>query len=255
MMTLLRSPRRRLLAAVLLSAAMTGFPWAAAEAGTENLVVVELFTSQGCNSCPPADAYLGELAAREDVLPLSFHVNYWDYLGWRDTLATEDGTLRQRRYREYLGSRYVYTPQMVIGGRFDAVGSHRDEVEAAIERQRRDTGAAVKVELIVDDQERVSARLSKAAISGEASLWLVRYNVSEVVEIRRNEHAGKTIVYSNVVRDITHVGDWDGSATDVPLAQLPVLRMGGRDACALLVQDKETGAILGAAKVALGQPN
>ncbi len=233
---------------------MTWLPWAAAEAGDDDLVVVELFTSQGCNSCPPADAFLAELATRDDVLPLSFHVNYWDYLGWADTLATEDGTLRQRRYREFLGSRYVYTPQMVIGGRFDAVGSHRAEVEAAIERQRRDKGSAVRVELIVDDQEQVSARLSRTATGGEAALWLVRYNVSEAVEIRRGENAGRTITYSNVVRDITHVGDWDGTTTDVPLAQLSVLRMGGRDACALLVQDKETGAILGAAKVALAQP-
>src|SRR5277367_5521376 len=103
-----------------------------AQAGETRPVVVELFTSQGCNSCPPADAYLGELAKRPDVLALSLHVDYWDYIGWRDPFAQHAFTLRQRDYSHALSERYVYTPQMVINGQLQGVGSQRGDIERLI---------------------------------------------------------------------------------------------------------------------------
>ena len=101
--------------------------------GNKAPVVVELFTSQGCNSCPPADVVLGDLTGRPDVITLSYHVNYWDYLGWKDTFATPETTQRQRDYAKFLNERTIYTPQIVIGGRSHAIGSRKDEVVAGMQ--------------------------------------------------------------------------------------------------------------------------
>jgi hypothetical protein len=218
------------------------------------LTVVELFTSQGCASCPPADALMGELVARDDVLGLTFHVDYWDYLGWRDTLATQEGTQRQRNYRDALGKSYVYTPQMVIGGVRDEVGSQRQAVLRQIESVARG-GGGLEVLLVRDDQDRILARIGAGDIDGEATVWLVRYDNRHDVEVRRGENGGKKLSYHNVVRDITEIGKWTGDPAEIPLATTEVLRMGGRDACAVIVQQDGTGAILGAARVALDKPN
>ena len=247
--------RRALLtAAFVVASAGLVVPFDGARGQDRPLTVVELFTSQGCSSCPPADALMGELVARDDVLGLTFHVDYWDYLGWRDTLATSEGTQRQRNYRDALGKSYVYTPQMVIGGVRDEVGSRRQAVVRQIENVGRD-GGQLDVRLVLDDQDWILARIGAGDSDGEATVWLVRYDNRHDVEVRRGENAGKKLSYHNVVRDITEIGKWTGGPAEIPLATTEVLRMGGRDACAVIVQQDGTGAILGAARFALDKPD
>ncbi len=243
---------RHTLAAGIAIAWAAVFCAGAAAAADRSPVVVELFTSQGCNSCPPADAYLGELAAREDVLALSIHVDYWDYLGWRDTFATPEGTQRQRDYDRWLGKGYVYTPQMVVGGQRDAVGSHRQDVERQIDWVAARMADDVTVTAKLEADDRFVARIEGKPHQAEATVWLVRFDRSHEVDVRRGENAGKKLIYHNVVRDLTAVGKWHGGTAELPLASSGVLRMGGRDACAILVQDDHTGAILGAAQIDLG---
>jgi len=207
-------------------------------------VVVELFTSQGCNSCPPADRLLGELADRDDVLPLSFHVTYWDRLGWPDTFGLEDSTRRQELYADWLGQRRVYTPQMVIGGRIDAVGSARSRVLSAIEllKDHAPSGPALTV---------AEARL--AVGSGDevaAAIWLIAFDDRHDVAIDRGENRGRTLRYHHVVRELTRLGYWQGRAMELelPLGQLIAA---GRDGAAILLQRQSDGVILAAARVRL----
>src|SRR5688500_16364411 len=171
--------------------------------------VVELFTSQGCSSCVPADAYFEELVEREDVLALSFHVDYWDYLGWRDTLGDPANTARQREYAEVRGSRRIYTPQVIVNGATDLVGSHREEVEAAIER----AALPVPVEMRRRDGKldiEVAAR--PLPRPWPTTIRLVLFSSEAEVEIARGENAGATIDYYNVVRTMRPIGMWDGAA-------------------------------------------
>ncbi len=220
----------------------------AVDAG-ERLTVVELFTSQGCNSCPPADRYLGQLAERDDILSLSFNVDYWDYLGWRDTLASPVHTERQRRYSTAMRSRRVYTPQMVIGGTLEKVGSDRASVSRAIENVRGDARIWLAIEIErVDDM--IVARLPGGRMAREATIWLVRYDSRREVEIRRGENGGRTIAYHNVVRDFDNIGLWRGEAMEVAF-KLSDLVEGGRDRCAILVQIGGQGPIIGAARMAI----
>jgi hypothetical protein len=213
-------------------------------------VVVELFTSQGCSSCPPADEFLGELAARGDVLALSFHVDYWNYIGWEDPFSMPEATERQRGYRHALGLRVAYTPQMVIDGRSDAVGSNRGAVEAAI------TAAAANVHVAVafagDAGTGYSVRLPETALDAPATVWLVLYDRSHETAVKRGENTGRTIRNSNVVRELIELARWDGAATEIPLDIAPELTA-GRDACAVIVQQDDAGPVLGAATMALGQ--
>ena len=240
-------------AALLIGGALAAAGPAGAQAQDTPPTVVELFTSQGCNSCPPADAYLGDLAGRDDVLALSFHVNYWDYLGWKDTFATPGTTGRQRAYGRSLGKRYVYTPQMVIGGIAEAVGSERQRVEREIEKARIGATSSIPVEATVPDQGQVIVRIG-AGQGRAAAVWLVRYDRRHEVEIGRGENGGKSLAYHNVVRDITRIGTWEGEAVEIALS-VAELREGGRDACAVLLQEEGQGAILGAARIALdGNP-
>ena len=207
-------------------------------------VVVELFTSQGCNSCPPADRLLGELADRDDVLPLSFHVTYWDRLGWPDTFGLEDSTRRQQLYAEWLGQRLVYTPQMVIGGRIDAVGSARSRVLGAIEllKEHAAPGPALTVtedRLLVGPGDEV-----------DAAIWLIAFDDRHDVAIDRGENRGRTLRYHHVVRELTCLGYWQGRAMEleVPLGELIAA---GCDGAAILLQRQSDGVILGAARVRL----
>ncbi len=205
-------------------------------------VVVELFTSQGCYSCPPADDLLGELIAREDVLALAFHVTYWDRLGWPDTLGLEAGTARQEAYARSLGTGRMYTPQMVVQGRIDVVGSQRARVMQALE-----IGAeASRLELGLDGA-RVDIPAGEAT---DAVLWLAAYDDVHEVPIDRGENAGKTLTYHHAVRELTELGRYDGSAMS---AELPLARLAAesRDGAAVLLQRASDGAIVGAARVTL----
>ncbi len=238
---------------LLFALAAAPFSLAAAE---RPLTVVELFTSQGCSSCPPADAFLGELAGRDDVLALSFHVDYWDYIGWKDPFASADHTRRQRDYSRKLGLRYVYTPQMVIQGAAHATGSHRSAVLDRIEKNL--ALARIPVELRQGDGGGVRLSIPDATATGEAAeeadVWLVVFDREHLTPVRRGENRGRQLRNYNVVRRLSRIATWRGKALDMAVT-VPDMVPGGGQACAVLVQSKETGRILGAAALGLDQPN
>ncbi len=198
-------------------------------------VVVELFTSQGCNSCPPADAYLAELARRPGILALAYHIDYWDQLGWRDPFSSAAATSRQRAYAQALGLHTIYTPQMVINGRIDAVGSDRQQVAAAIAAP---VGAAVPVAL-ESGPDALAIRVG--AGTGRGRIWLMEYDLSHETRVRAGENAGRTLVNVNIVRSIEELGAWTGTPADFARAR----PRAGTGSAVLLQAD--SGAILGAA--------
>ena len=215
----------------------------------ERQTVVELYTSQGCNSCPPADAILGDLVEREDVIALSFHIDYWDYLGWKDTFSMAAATKRQKQYARFLGSRGVYTPQMVIGGVAHAVGSQRRRVEELIETVAA-RAAGIEVSVVEGAPGEVLVRISGGDIpsSRKFAIWLARFDNARTVSIGRGENAGRTITYHHVVRDIERIGWWKREALEISLS-LDDLRASGRDGCAIIVQQGSHGRIIGAAEM------
>lgn len=212
-------------------------------------VVVELFTSQGCSSCPPADAYLGELVRRADVLPLAYHVDYWDYIGWKDPFAQRAWTDRQRGYSAALGLRSIYTPQMVIDGRIDAVGSRRDQVERAI-RTAREAPAAVQLDLVRTPAGAVALTLSGPEGSvAEADLVFVTYDRRRETKVLRGENAGRTLVEYNIVRGVARIDTWRGGRLECTLGATDLPSQG--DHGAAFVQTRGQGPILAAASIAL----
>ena len=201
-------------------------------------VVVELFTSQGCSSCPPADAYLAELARQPGLLALAYHIDYWDQLGWRDPFSSPAATARQRAYAQALGLRTIYTPQMVINGRIDAVGSDRPQVAAAIAAAAGRSAVAVAVEA-----ERDALAIRVGSGTGHGRIWLMDYDLEHETRVRAGENRGRTLVNVNIVRGIEELGAWAGT----PVA-FTRPRPGPDAGSAVLVQS-ESGAILGAAAV------
>ena len=232
-----------------LAAAVSG-PAASAAESTAMPVVVALFTSQGCSSCPPADALLHELAERPDVLALSLPVDYWDYLGWKDTLASPSNTRRQKTYAANMGARTVYTPQMVINGMEDVVGSRRGEVTGAIEAQQsRPPSEVVPVSLTQDGNSvQISVGANPLIGNVEATLWMVYFEDQATVEIKRGENRGRELSYTNVVRDMVPIGMWKGEPLHMEVA-MESLASPGYDGCALILQTDGQGPILGAAKL------
>lgn len=237
---------------VALLASIAAFVSADARGG-ERLTVVELFTSQGCSSCPPADEYLGALAERKDVLPLSLHVDYWDYIGWKDPFADAAYTERQRQYQKHFNARYVYTPQMVIQGAFQTVGSKRGEVEERIKSARALPGLDVG---FAREAGGLAIRVGAAGGSGvaaeSASVWLVAFDERHQTKIARGENKGRTIVNRNVVRRFDLVGTWNGAEVALRAADPAAGSSGGREV-AVLVQSQSNGKILGAARLASGR--
>jgi len=220
-------------------------------------VVVELYTSQGCNSCPPADAYLGKLAKRENIIALSFHVTYWDYLGWKDPFALKAATMRQRAFSRFFRRGFVYTPQMVIDGQSEVVGSRRSSVDRAIRKATQRTDK-IAVHFRKDAAGRLHAVLPTRRASGaaeRASIWLALFDRSRTTDIRRGENGGRKLTYHNVVRSLTRLGKWDGEAMRIAVPVPAAGSDGGRDGCVILVQSDQTGRILGAALMPLDQTN
>jgi hypothetical protein len=241
----------RTTAAIALAALMAGA--AAAHAG-ETRAVMELFTSQGCSSCPPADALLGEYAERNDILALSFNVDYWDMLGWPDTLANHEYTERQRNYAQARGDGQVYTPQVVIDGRTHVVGSNRAEIDAAL--KANDDGFPVPVSLTMEGDS-ISVDIGEG-ISRDlphATLWLVMYDPSVSVPIESGENSGRTLTYTNVVRKFRPIAMWKGApmSVDLPKSEIAHAKVGN---CAVLLQAETEaglpGPILGAATIRAG---
>jgi hypothetical protein len=184
----------------------------------ERPIVVELFTSEGCSSCPPADALLAELAGRQDVLALSFHVDYWDRLGWKDPFSSPEATRRQHGYAELLGLATVYTPQMVVDGRWQAVGSDRSEVEQALGSARRSRDG-VPIALAVD-HGRAQITLEQSGNGFVADLLLIGFDRQHVTAVSRGENGGRTLSHVDVVRSIEQIGQFDGgrrAAFEVPI--------------------------------------
>ncbi len=215
----------------------------AAAGAADRPVVVELFTSQGCSSCPPANAYLNEMAkemakGRGDVLPLAFHVTYWDRLGWKDPFSLEAATERQDVYGHRFGDG-SYTPEIVVDGASSHVGSHREEVGAAIEAAKRASLTAAAISVSKDAGNVV---IEVGPGSGSGKLLLIGFDRAHHTAIRHGENGGRTLEEANVVRSIRAVGDWQGPALRLS-EKLPE----GEDVAVIL--QAPDGTIVGASRL------
>lgn len=218
-------------------------------------MVIELFTSQGCSASPAADAVVRELADQPDVIALSFPVDYWDYLGWKDTLATPFNTARQKAYAELRGDHKIYTPQVVIDGRLHAVGSKRDKIRLLAEKARVEQGAlSVPVTAMLQGTTlNISAEAGKGSAPAQAEMIVLGLSRSETVAVEKGENAGRTMTYQNVVRSIHRAGAWQGApqswSFDVSALKDP--RINAYAVLLQVVQDGKPGVILGGAKVGM----
>jgi hypothetical protein len=248
--------RRRLASAIAIAASIAAVIIATrSDAADRPRAVIELFTSQGCSSCPPADALLGELAQDPRIVALTLPVDYWDYLGWKDTLASHAYTERQRGYADARGDRKVYTPQVVVNGLAHAVGSDRSAIEQAIVR----TNGGAKSLTIEAGLERAGDGVALSVAPGQApsegaDVLLAWVDSIKWVRIERGENTGREIAYHNVVRRLSSVGRWTGAALRLELPDI-LLTPGQR--LAVIVQagvQGRPGAILAAAMRDLGLP-
>lgn len=225
----------------------------AAPSKAEPRAVLELFTSQGCSSCPKADRLLGELADDPSVVAMSLPIDYWDYLGWKDTLALPGHTVRQRSYARSRGDRKVYTPQMVINGSVHALGSDKGAIERAILQSRRD-GATMSVPVTLSRAGgTLTVRVAGGRTETPGEVWLCALARAVPVVVGRGENRGRTITYHNVARRWTKLGEWTGEAKSwtVPIKDM---NSDGADAAAVVLQSgsaEKPGAMLGAAVAAL----
>ena len=228
-----------------------GAVWATPAEGLRAVSVLELFTSQGCSSCPTADALLRSYAARQDIVALSLPVDYWDYLGWRDTLASPKFTHRQRAYAEQRGDGRVYTPQVVVNGLVHVVGSRKDEIDQAI-AETSEQLASHRIELMArTDGNTINIEVGAIPAGSDMSggtIWLAVVQPSVEVEIRRGENSGKKVIYANVVRELTAIGMWSEKPTTIDLQQSAVLQEKGQR-CAVLLQQGTVGPMVGASWV------
>jgi hypothetical protein len=216
--------------------------------------VLELFTSQGCSSCPPADKLAGELARDRSLVVMSLPIDYWDYLGWKDTLAQPRHTARQRGYAAVRGDREVYTPQVVVNGVAHVVGSDRDAIENTIARTNgREDSLTVPVNVAVDAED-ITVNIAPAKdAEAVAEVWLIGIASALAVGIKRGENRGRTLTYHNVARRWIKVGTWTGGQQrwTVPKSEL---KTDGLDHLAVLVQaggNDKPGALLGAGAASL----
>ncbi|MFN3658386.1 MAG: DUF1223 domain-containing protein [Pseudolabrys sp.] len=208
-------------AAAILTIALTG-----SRADAEPRAVVELFTSQGCSSCPAADKLLGELANDPSLVTMTLAVNYWDYLGWKDTLALKGHAKRQRAYAEARGDREVYTPQAVINGKVHVLGSDKSAIERAIAQTRGSGALKLPVSIAVADGK-VTVRVPAAVDEHRAGeVWLCPTTGKVVVAIGSGENTGRSVTYTNVVRRWVKLGDWNGEAKEFTL---PIAKLAGED--------------------------
>ncbi|MFT7058814.1 MAG: hypothetical protein ACJASV_001317 [Pseudorhodobacter sp.] len=212
-------------------------------AQSQEAVVVELYTSQGCSSCPPADALLAKLTEDPRVIPLAMHVDYWDYLGWKDKFANAKFTARQKAYAHHARERMIYTPQMVIGGRARIVGSHASEMKSAIDAEVSAT-KQVQLNLTRSDGKVVIVANPVAGLDMDLIVQLVRYKKSESVAINRGENKGKTITYHNIVTSWQQLANWNGRA---PLTLEAAAE--GADPVVVIIQAEGPAEIVAAAQL------
>jgi hypothetical protein len=209
----------------------------AGEFKTDPRAVLELFTSQGCSSCPPADALLTTLDKRPDVVTLAYHVDYWDYIGWTDTFGAKANTDRQRAYAAAWHDDSVYTPELVVNGAMGVIGSRKDEVENALNAAQ----LPIPVNLKTDSDGMLDVSIEGKAGQKESDVWLVTYIDSANVAVERGENAGKTLSYSQVVTGRHILGMWDpvtGAHLKLPLDEVLT---GPSNGAAILVQSEHNG--------------
>jgi len=228
---------RRLLCALALAA------WGPAVATAEDQpVVVELFTSQGCSSCPPADRFLHEMSDHPDVLALALHVDYWDYIGWKDSFADPRFTKRQKAYAHAGGEKMIYTPQVIVGGEARTVGSRVAQVADAIMAEKGDPQPA-RVAVSRDGGTlSIRVQMAEGAAARPMLVQLVSFTPHERVAIHDGENAGRVMDYANIVRDWQVLGEWDGTGTWTGEAAV-------NGPAAVIVQAPGPGEILGARRV------
>lgn len=207
------------------------------------VVVVELYTSQGCSSCPPADEFLSMLAMDPSIMPLALHVDYWDYIGWADKFASPKFTERQKAYASVAGTRTIYTPQFIVGGLDRVEGNNPDQTGELI---RKHMDAAKDIGLKLDRQGNTLTIHADASttLGSNATIQLVRYKVSEAVDIERGENAGKTITYHNIVKSWQDIGSWTGAE---PLDLQANIK--GDEPIVVIVQQDGPAYIVAAAKL------
>ncbi len=226
-----------------------------AASSAEPRAVIELFTSQGCSSCPAADKLMGELSQDPSLVTMSLPVDYWDYLGWKDTLALHGHSSRERAYANARGDREVYTPQVVVNGTAQVLGSDKAAIEQAIDKTRR-TALSVPVKLTVSG-DKISASIPAAqGVSGEprsGEVWLCPITGKVTVDVGRGENHGRSLTYYNVVRGWTKLGDWNGQAQTFELS-LAKVAGANIDTVAVVVQSgtsAKPGLMVGAATASL----
>jgi len=205
----------------------------------ERPIVVELFTSEGCSSCPPADALLAQLASRTDMLALSFHVDYWDRLGWKDPYSSHEATARQHHYATLLDLATVYTPQIVVDGKWQAVGSDRADVEQALDYARHSL-KEIPVALALDHGQ-AQIRVGPGGAGVTASVLLIGFDRRHVSAVKRGENSGRTLAHVDVVRGIDEIAQFAGNAGEI---EAPIRWNCDRVAAVLQAAD---GRVLGVA--------
>jgi hypothetical protein len=250
----------RVVALIALAAGLTSFASfaeahdssaeASAKAAAEPpKAVVELYTSQGCSSCPAADALLNKLAQRKDLIAISLSVDYWDYLGWKDTLANAKFSERQKAYAKALGDGMVYTPQVVVNGEIQVNGADESKIAAAIQNaaaSHKLAEAPVRLTFVGGKLVVEVGAAPAGSPEREATVWLAVMSPKVEVPIARGENKGKTITYSHVVRELIPIGTWNGDVMTVKLHREAIMPAAS-ELCAVLVQDGRGGPIIGAA--------
>ena len=233
------------IASACFAASICGAPSIAKSSG--NPTVLELFTSQGCSSCPPADKLLQKYAAQGHIIALTFNVDYWDYLGWKDTLGQASFTKRQKNYAYARGDGQVYTPQIVVNGMYHAVGSRPAEIDRAITKSnnRRSTRRIpISVEATKTDFV-ITIGGSNEQVS-RATVWIAAVAPKVTISVKKGENGGRRLTYHNVVRHLMPVATWTGQQLNLRLRQRDVLRSGTKQS-AVWVQTSNNGPILAAA--------
>ena len=229
---------KRHLVSAALGLWMGGFGLAMAQTSP---VVVELYTSQGCSSCPPADAFMVELANNPDVIALSLHVDYWDYIGWRDTFANPHFTQRQKAYAKAVGSRMIYTPQMIVGGVDRVQGNDPAQVTEAVRRHKAQ-GSPVRLN-VTRDGDRIMIRAeADPPLTKPARVQVVRYTPEATVTIGRGENEGRVVTYVNIVTDWQSLAEWPGGASFEASSVAA-----GSDPVVVIVQSEGMAEVLAAA--------
>jgi hypothetical protein len=207
---------------------------------------IELFTSQGCSSCPPADLQLGKLCRRADIVALSFHVDYWDYIGWKDRFATHETTERQRAYARALKQRYVYTPEMVVDGIGHDPGVSTGPISSLLDEARRRSPQRATPELTRSSDGILTVKLAAFKLDAPADLFLAVYDRRHATPVHRGENGGRTLENFNVVRRFETLARWDGAAQSWTV---PADRFKPEQGMAVLVQRADQGAMLGCNKL------